>query len=234
MLDYINDLMAENAELRRGLIATGYNVNRLRTFTSEKMDRGSSLDVGFGDESSEEHASEAIRECRSCVLLEKQLLRSTNEVDRCKDQERNVTMALEKRIQNLTDSLSRENKRRHRMESIIQRQQMHIRELTIKLRELCVPQTLADNQKADALFTEHEEEPWELDMDDLNRQLRELDDNVHRVENSTDRLVTSTEAAFEMPQYIAGIPRNPSSLLERMFNGSNYGSSSFITQLQPV
>ena len=100
--------------------------------------------------------------------------------------------------------INKERERRYRMESIIERQQKCINELlqTQDRRLILSPGFDSPiHHKADSshalpcsdfsgisLPAQTFAPPWEIDIDDLNRQLCELNENVHRVELASSKL----------------------------------------------
>jgi hypothetical protein len=203
IVDQVNDLKAENAELRRSLIVA----TTLRS-SEASFDQVDVRTIGRdGDFGPGHRIQDSAPSCRACTFLESQVDRLLSELESLRKTHADVMIGYETKARQLMDTLSRENHRRTRMESIIQRQQVHLRELTQRIRQLTLGGI--DGTSDDSHFhyqssgrpystamETREPEVWEFDMDDLNRQLTELDDNLNRVEESSNRLSSSTRMAF--------------------------------------
>lgn len=201
ILDVVNDLKVENATLKRALIAVGIDGQRAAEYLDDSLPESQDT-ITYRPQQEIKQVSRS-SECKACLLLENQVERLSDELDRLRGIQSEASLSLETKVRHLMDALSRENQRRMRMESIIQRQQSHIKELTNKLKDLTglgdgseevsAPWSITRPQVDDFLDNHR---PWELDMDDLNRQLAELDTKVHKVEESSNRLASSTQVAF--------------------------------------
>jgi hypothetical protein len=189
IVDLINDLKAENAELRRSLMRV-----------SSVPDDSSGQSTRLMDIGSNNICNNQTSGCRACAFLESQVERLSSEIEQLRTLCGDSSIANDTRCRHLMDALSKENNRRMRMESIIQRQQVHIRELMAHVRNIA-PVELAEEDnfypgEYHSQSSRQNEAVWELDMDDLNRQLEELDETVHRVEESSTRLTSTTRVAF--------------------------------------
>ena len=205
IVDLVNDLKAENADLRRSLIAA--TAFRSSNFSADLV-VPTTTDQD-GDRSNGIRIQDSVSTCRACLFLESQADRLMGEIESLRSSHADALMLYETKARQLMEALSRENQRRTRMESIIQRQQVHLRELTEKLRQI----TVGDEAEYESSYRDldiptsdagRRRQPpvWEFDMDDLNRQLDELNENVHRVEEFSNRLTSSTRVAFS--QHLPG------------------------------
>lgn len=213
VIDQINDLKAENAELRKKLLV---------------------LSASPALQSSQNGTTS----CRLCSILESKIDRLSSEIEylRSRSNPTNPSGA-----NDVSDTISRERKRRARMEVIIDRQRSHIRFLYSRLdsmthrdgfsgneAELDLP--ASDQSSAYRFSRESDSPPWEIDMDDLARQLQDLDNNVQRVEASSNRLSTSTRAAFlaanpgrnyRVESAKVNLDRSKRSVLDKVFKTSS-------------
>ena len=223
IIDLMNDLKAENAELRRSLIVSNASQTHI-----DELEAAGLASHGVNNDSWDNQPNELSISCRACVLLEAQIDRLSSELERIRSLYSGSSVSYENRCRQLMEALSRENARRTRMESIIQRQQVHIRELTHRIRAVGPIESEGEfydhfDQSASGPMREP---AWEFDMDDLNRQLQELDETVHRVDESSTRLTSTTRAAFAQTRNELGLP-NPSpppaadrGVLGRLMHGS--------------
>jgi DNA repair exonuclease SbcCD ATPase subunit len=223
ILDVVNDLKVENATLKRALIAVGMRDDEVDDVLEWSLPESQHTNAHRIEK--EIQPVSRLSECKACRLLENQVDRLSDELDRLRGIQSEANVSLETKVRHLVDALSRENQRRLRMESIIQRQQSHIKELTAKLKDLTglgdeseqvsFPWSITRPQVDDFLDSHR---PWELDMDDLNRQLEELDTKVHKVEESKNRLASSTQVAFGVSMTEAERGPSNATTLDRMLN----------------
>ena len=202
LIDIINELKLENADLRR----------RLLTTPSPPNDSSEAL----------------ITSCRLCPVLEKQNSRLHEELDEARVDHSRKTTELETTIFELRMALSREFERRTRMEQIIIRQKSYIQDC---LREGDYSSGYSsDSDVHTSPGFDNGREPrtqsksicgprigpvphWDVDMDDLSRQLHELNESLRRVDDHANRL-NSTANSLREPRgtvYSQGTPSLPSS-----------------------
>ena len=214
----MNDLKAENAQLRMKLL--------LPSSTPDRSMRGGEDSTGS---------------CRTCMVLETQVQRLTAEIDEIRYQASTRDKNSQYENRELLEALSKESRRRSRMESIIHRQQDYIRELSHRIKEtqgdLYHTSEEYHGSESGANYSPDPmreirvpDRPWEVDMDDLFRQLDDLDEKVHDVEEQTNRLTNSTRAAFAparadhvFPQHVSSIGSSRSSgngVLGRIMHGT--------------
>ena len=215
VIDHINDLKAENADLRKKLIACTPAI--------------------VGADPSRSSSSR----CRLCSILESKVDRLSSEIDSLRNQRHEPHSS---QIEELDGMLSKERHRRSRMESIIERQRSHIRFLYSKINSTSRQGVFSDDERKDLLkndgifdsecHIEHEDSaipPWDIDMNDVARQLEDLDNNVQRVEASTNRLSSTTQAAFSSQSTfsdrrgdmsIRNASRSKRSVLDKLLKGS--------------
>jgi chromosome segregation ATPase len=216
MEDLVNDLKAENAQLRRELILRDTPVSN-----------------------TDHPACVMTQNCSMCTVLESQVKRLSSEIDRMRAQMALAGSNSDDDVRQLLDVLAKENRRRSRMESIIYRQQDYIRDLSMRMKDIVVERSILDDRFLDKRSDSSEsqevvqdvripERPWELDMDDLFRQLDDLDEKVHDVEEQTNRLTHSAKAAFAPitnetthARILLGPgAKNGAGVLDRIMNGS--------------
>lgn len=217
VVDQINDLKIENADLRKRLLALSSSSGPILA------------------------SQTTTNSCRLCGILESKVDRLSCDIESLRSL-RQESESCE--VKDLSDTLARERKRRVRMEAIIDRQRNHIRSLYTKLDSVYeqaedvsddgvyVKPAGFDSERYLRLPLEPETSaipPWDIDMDDLARQLEDLDSNVQRVEASTSRLSNTTRAAFHAHGTSFSGPRSPShrspdiskrSVLDKMLKGS--------------
>jgi hypothetical protein len=233
IVDLVNDLKAENAELRRELFSR--SAFRLPIAKASSQTLEDPLESDQSDFPPANKQDQSVSICRACCFLEGQVERISGEMANLRAHHADVVSSYEMKLRQQIDGLARESHRRARMESIIQRQQSHIKELTLKLSEfLSVDSRSAPQNRGDqtgenrASSCRNSSTIWELDMDDLNRQLTELDDNVQRVQHSSDRL---SSTALEAHGNIAVSPLVLDGTGNRPLENSPYRS---VTRLEEL
>lgn len=141
----------------------------------------------------------------------------------------------------ISPKLEREIARRLRMEDVIRRQQSIIKSITqnSSVRVLDEMRSNESSNSSDEIPTSSKPKlppvqalflpPWDIDMDDIRRQLADLSQTVCRVEDSTDKLRDSTQciknqSSFEGVKFLPmdrAVPVDQSknnSMLNRIYN----------------
>jgi hypothetical protein len=198
LIDMINELKLENANLQRRLISQSESHPDLHTNEPNS--------------------------CRLCPVLERQIVRLHEELDDLRLQQSRNVLQLDTQLMNLHTSLSQEHQRRERMEQIIIRQKYYIEE-AIRAQENSSASSLLSGEAGafdfetenNQGYRDRDDRPkangivshWALDMDDLSRQLQELNESLRRVEDQTSRLNSAAVKRSDMNQEV-GVSR-PSS-----------------------
>ena len=201
VVDQLNDMKAENAQLRRQLLA--------------RVNHNEGGDVPVSDPG---------HHCRVCAILEAQIDRLSHELATAREEHVQTCLSLNAEIKSLASSVMKERERRTRMEQIMERQMAYIHQIHPGDHEdHAASESSCCNDPGGYLNRDygvnhdvcHDEPPvessfvppWDIDMDDLTRQLGELNENVHRVEVSTTRLNSSKKAVID-PHSIPKANRN--------------------------
>ena len=177
--DEINELKLENATLRRELLV-------------QNASRCSSSVIVPG--------------CSMCVIQRAQVEKLTSDLQELKLGRSDVSMKASTDVNSVAKLLEKERFRRMRLETIAKRQQSFINEF--RDNNLRVAAHLASNKIPDNTdrvvmrYSQNDYDSgssdasshaiWEMDIDDLNRQLDELSQNVQRVEEASNRIHPSS------------------------------------------
>lgn len=201
LIERLNDMKAQNADLRRKLLV-------LPTVRDDAI-AGSRHDR---------------QPCRACVLLQAQVERLSRDLECAADSHDRTTRSLNGKLEQALSDSAKERQRTNRMQAIIERQRAYINSVRFQsgpfqnqpgLRSWSDSESSSDDVlnddgrppvacEDDTLGLppiEHGFLPsWRMDMDDISRQLQDLNDNVGRVEASTNRLSMTTKAVFSLSQ----------------------------------
>lgn len=183
--DEVNRLTLENVAMRRDMLIMMQNVSEDTRTDSD---------------------------CQTCSVLKFQAKMLISELTELKSTQSVLPNSSSTELRAISGMLSKERERRLRLESIVSRQQSYINEISERgmlpmspMKEVYKPEFEAESNfarhyQADYDLDDSGTQPWDMNIDDLNRQLLELSENVQRVELASNKLNSSFNYHTDRPK----------------------------------